>query len=780
MTAATLSPTSDIPPLRSLASVQQARDAFAIPLTAPAALPDDLAALARTIAEWDETTRSGWMAAARRSVFRQALGIGVAIADAIRLQRAIRTERIDHWLAEASPESRAAVEAWRSAFFLRCDALAALTTEGLVLCDLSMPEDGLLTMLRRNPTRIGTMIAERRSMTASLSVMAASAVLVAREWDFVGSFLARQLRRGGIPFGTARAERIRRRLNTAAGRTLLTTRHLEPLIAAYGAMDERGLSQGDADQIALRALQSAEATSGKPWKGLVRLYDLLVYSNVKVSDPRWPALFDDAMHAPISYTHVPGREWIVRDYPVGKQLLQIDGKIAPGARWASLQQGRSSLATGYLRGGQDRTEFGRRYSKPLAAFLDSMVVAEGPDHQRQRKAFIPFFTQAAVLDHAAFVEATVGELLDDAERVARARGGAFDLRADFAYQFPIRIICHVLGLPPSDVPNVQRWAEAAVRAMDTEAGLSVAVSIEGQRASDRLRAYLENTLDRARAGTFSGHVMGTVANDSTLSERERVANLGVLIFAGFETTTGLLSKGVEALLRHRAQWEYLRTALAPVATGAPTDQDCSVPDRDWRWLAWALAQPDRVVDLERRESLVRIRDASPAASARFEAVRRQELVLDHAIEELLRWTAPGTVVPLTASTAVDVPLESPMVVKGCPHAAGASLTIARGETVAVAVDELNRRCPVGAGQFDAGNPQSLDVSRTENSAHLSFGLRHSCIGAFLAKENAKRALEGLLRRFPDLELAGDPIPQEMELFSGLASLPVRSRAGPGQ
>lgn len=71
----------------------------------------------------------------------------------------------------------------------------------------------------------------------------------------------------------------------------------------------------------------------------------------------------------------------------------------------------------------------------------------------------------------------------------------------------------------------------------------------------------------------------------------------------------------------------------------------------------------------------------------------------------------------------------------------------------------------------------FDVTRPENTAHLSFGLRHSCIGAFLAKENAKRALEGVLRRFPDLELAGDPIPQEMELFSGLASLPVRTRLG---
>jgi cytochrome P450 len=182
------------------------------------------------------------------------------------------------------------------------------------------------------------------------------------------------------------------------------------------------------------------------------------------------------------------------------------------------------------------------------------------------------------------------------------------------------------------------------------------------------------------------------------------------------------------------------------------------------------------VNVERRDRLTALVDRSPEAAARAEAIRGQEELLDRAVEELLRWTAPGTVVPLTASKDLTVALESAMTIKGCPHAAGDSLTIKRGETIAVAVDELNRRCPVGAGRFDDGEPSVLDVSRADNTSHLSFGLRHSCIGAFLAKENAKRAFEGTLRRFPDLELNGVPIPQEMELFSGLSSLPVLSRA----
>jgi cytochrome P450 len=764
--------------LRNLPGFATALATFSAPMPAPKGVPPDLRAVVDTVQAWQTRTRDAWTSFDQRSVFWRAIELGVSVGDALRLQRAIRTRRIDQWLASAPAEEAAGFEAFRAGFFRRCDALAGLVTQGLVSCGLAMPEDGVLAMAVRNPARVGRVLAGRRSPLATLrataSVWLATAGLVAREWDFFGSFFARQLRRSGVPFGTWRAARRMRRLNVRAGRTLITFRHTEPLIAAYQALRECRVTGKAADRIVRAALEMAEAASGKPWKGLTRLYEVLVYSG---DDPRsgsWDATFTEAMTGAVEYTHVPGREWIIRDPQLGRRLMQIDGKVAPGDQWAGIQQGRGSLATGYLRGGQDRIAFADRYSKPMQAFLDSMVVAEGADHQRMRKAFLPFFAPAAVLAEAAFVEDTVAALLDQAAAVARRQKGRFDFRSDFAYHFPIRIICHLLELPPADVPKVQHWAETSVRAMDTEAGVGFQTALAGQRASDELRAYLVERLTHARSGTFRGHIIGTVAQDPTLSEAERVANLGVVIFAGFETTTGLLSKGVETLLRHPDQWAFLRDHLV---SEAPATVDGEVvPDREWRWLAWARTQPERTVDRARRERLEGLCAVSAEAAGRCEAIVAQEAMLNYAVEELLRWTTPGTVVPLTASKDVAVTVESPLRVKGCPHPAGRDLTITRGETVAVAVDELNRRCPVGTGRFAGATPARFDVTRQENTAHLSFGLRHSCIGAFLAKENAKRALEAVLRRFPDLELAGDPIPQEMELFSGLASLPVRSRA----
>jgi hypothetical protein len=42
----------------------------------------------------------------------------------------------------------------------------------------------------------------------------------------------------------------------------------------------------------------------------------------------------------------------------------------------------------------------------------------------------------------------------------------------------------------------------------------------------------------------------------------------------------------------------------------------------------------------------------------------------------------------------------------------------------------------------------------------------------------KRALNAVLQRFPKLQRAGQPEPQQFDLFNGLATLPVRIGAEP--
>ena len=67
----------------------------------------------------------------------------------------------------------------------------------------------------------------------------------------------------------------------------------------------------------------------------------------------------------------------------------------------------------------------------------------------------------------------------------------------------------------------------------------------------------------------------------------------------------------------------------------------------------------------------------------------------------------------------------------------------------------------------------VDVGRPDASQHVTFGSGiHFCLGAALARLEGQVAMSSIIRRFPDLELAGDPVPNGRITLRGLDSLPV--------
>ncbi len=70
------------------------------------------------------------------------------------------------------------------------------------------------------------------------------------------------------------------------------------------------------------------------------------------------------------------------------------------------------------------------------------------------------------------------------------------------------------------------------------------------------------------------------------------------------------------------------------------------------------------------------------------------------------------------------------------------------------------------------NPDSFDIERHPNR-HVSFGQGpHFCVGAPLARLEAPIAINALLRRLPNLELATDELVWKNTVFRGLERLPV--------
>ncbi len=76
------------------------------------------------------------------------------------------------------------------------------------------------------------------------------------------------------------------------------------------------------------------------------------------------------------------------------------------------------------------------------------------------------------------------------------------------------------------------------------------------------------------------------------------------------------------------------------------------------------------------------------------------------------------------------------------------------------------------------DPQRLDITRNPDHQAFGAGGRHFCLGAALARLEIKVLLEETLRRFPDIEVAGDPAQAQSLFLNQLKTLPVRFTPGP--
>ena len=71
------------------------------------------------------------------------------------------------------------------------------------------------------------------------------------------------------------------------------------------------------------------------------------------------------------------------------------------------------------------------------------------------------------------------------------------------------------------------------------------------------------------------------------------------------------------------------------------------------------------------------------------------------------------------------------------------------------------------------DPQRLDVTRAPDHQAFGAGGRHFCLGASLARLELKTLLQETLRRFPDIELAGEAARARSLFLNQLKTLPVR-------
>jgi cytochrome P450 len=184
-----------------------------------------------------------------------------------------------------------------------------------------------------------------------------------------------------------------------------------------------------------------------------------------------------------------------------------------------------------------------------------MVFRDPPDHTRLRDPLRRVFTPRVVERMEPFIDGFCAALLDEL-----ADAGACELRAAYAQPLPALVIAELLGVPGGDRQRFQAWSDeltAAVFQMESrQVDAARAIAAAGQ-FSEFFRDLIAH-YQRHPADNLISLLIEASRGGDGLGRDELVGACAMLLFAGHETTTGLITNALRVLLERPEQAARLR------------------------------------------------------------------------------------------------------------------------------------------------------------------------------------------------------------------------------
>jgi cytochrome P450 len=251
-----------------------------------------------------------------------------------------------------------------------------------------------------------------------------------------------------------------------------------------------------------------------------------------------------------------------RDPAAGLKKLQAAGPVVEvefpivGRVWMATTQ---ETAARVLKDGRaftlrkdDGTVAGLRWWMPriFRVFANSMLNMDEPDHARLRGLVDEAFRRRAVLDMEPRIRAIADELAGD----LFAQGSPADLVTRYARLLPLSVICELLGLPLGDRLKFIAWAGRATGVSSTLGFFRLVPTIAA------MKRYLEQHIERVRTGGGEGLIAELVRVEkegARLTRDEMISMVFLLLLAGHETTTHLISGSVFELAKNPGLRDWL-------------------------------------------------------------------------------------------------------------------------------------------------------------------------------------------------------------------------------
>jgi cholest-4-en-3-one 26-monooxygenase len=336
-----------------------------------------------------------------------------------------------------------------------------------------------------------------------------------------------------------------------------------------------------------------------------------------------------------------------------------------------------------------------RGAPPEKREVRHLLNMDPPEHARFRAVASGWFTPRAIRRRRAEVERITRDLLEEMAGDGQTREG--DFVADLTAPLTLAVLADMLGVPREDWRLMFDWTNQIAGSSDPEfqvAGETPQSNIQNVR--DNLFQYFMTLAEKRRAEPRDDIVSVLVSSSidgRPMPTMELLSYFLLLVVAGNETTRNAASGGLLALIENPDEFAKLR------------------------------ANPDLV---------------------------------DSAVEEVVRWTAP--VIQFCRTPVEDVELYGKR--------------IRAGDSMCLFYPSANRDEDV----FE--DPDVFRIDRRPNP-HLGFGIgEHFCLGANLARLELREIFRALAERLEEVELAGRFERVRSSFLGGVKRMPIRYRLRP--
>lgn len=182
----------------------------------------------------------------------------------------------------------------------------------------------------------------------------------------------------------------------------------------------------------------------------------------------------------------------------------------------------------------------------------NLISLDGPAHQRLRRLVCKAFTPRATARLRETIVEVINELVD-----RHTGAGRCEVVNDIARQFPIPIICALLGAPADDWKLFSDWTDVIFKAFSWDVA---AHEQEILATWDELDDYIDDMVAERRH-TLTDDLLSDLIRAEDDGDRLNADDLRMLVagllMAGTDTTRNQLAASVHVLADHPDQWALL-------------------------------------------------------------------------------------------------------------------------------------------------------------------------------------------------------------------------------